>query len=355
MYLAPLNYDRFFKKVFSHTNIAKRFLEDFLDVQIQKIEILEQNHFLTDDASRVEFDFRCTIDGMDIIIDMQQWYKTDVVKRFYTYHCAGTVLQLERVPDKKLPVADKKRTKTKDYRHIKPVITLIWMVDDTLGFNENFVAYSMTPELITHFIKNKELWEEPQIIENILDERKKMLKLINNETKDLSFIPQNRLVFMFQQTIVKDQNIAKYHRWFRFAEKTRNKENKQADFEEYFDDPFFHEIMRLLAKNKLKKEELDYISTESEKQEQISRFLKGEFAMGKKEAMRELKKVIEEKDKTIQDKDKTIEEERRKVDEAKQREEDAIKSLYEKEIPIEQICSIYKITKKEVERIVINK
>ena len=45
MYLAPLNYDRYFKKVFSETRIAKRFLEDFFDVEIIKrinIESFEQ-------------------------------------------------------------------------------------------------------------------------------------------------------------------------------------------------------------------------------------------------------------------------------------------------------------------------
>ncbi len=37
MYLAPLNYDRFFKKVFSDIKIAKKFLEDFLGVDIEEI------------------------------------------------------------------------------------------------------------------------------------------------------------------------------------------------------------------------------------------------------------------------------------------------------------------------------
>ena len=40
MYLAPLNYDRYFKKVFSDERIAKRFLEDFLGVTIASLEEL---------------------------------------------------------------------------------------------------------------------------------------------------------------------------------------------------------------------------------------------------------------------------------------------------------------------------
>ena len=39
VYLAPLNYDRFLKKVFSDTSIAKRFLEDFLAIEIQELEV----------------------------------------------------------------------------------------------------------------------------------------------------------------------------------------------------------------------------------------------------------------------------------------------------------------------------
>ena len=82
MYLAPLNYDRYFKKVFKDTQIAKRFLEDFFDITIETIELLTQKHRITDDAVAVEFDFRCKIQGHFLIIDMQQWYKPDIVTDF---------------------------------------------------------------------------------------------------------------------------------------------------------------------------------------------------------------------------------------------------------------------------------
>ncbi len=36
--MAPLNYDRYFKKVFSNERIAKCFLEDFLEVNISSLE-----------------------------------------------------------------------------------------------------------------------------------------------------------------------------------------------------------------------------------------------------------------------------------------------------------------------------
>ncbi len=100
MYLAPLNYDRFFKKVFSDLTIAKAFLQDFLDVEIEEITQLKDKNRVTDDAAVVEFDFRCKINGSYVIIDMQQWYKKDIVKRFYVYHTLNTVLQLEDIPTK---------------------------------------------------------------------------------------------------------------------------------------------------------------------------------------------------------------------------------------------------------------
>ena len=86
MYLAPLNYDRYFKKVFSDMRIAKRFLEDFLDIQILELTYLNDKINITDDAQTVEFDFRCKTSEGSFIIEMQQWYKPDVVQRFYVYH-----------------------------------------------------------------------------------------------------------------------------------------------------------------------------------------------------------------------------------------------------------------------------
>ncbi|MDZ7877195.1 MAG: hypothetical protein U5L45_05970 [Saprospiraceae bacterium] len=84
-YLAPLNFDRFFKKVFSDLDTAKEFLQDFLDVTIESIEVLPLAHKVTDAAVDVEFDYCCKINGQYQIIEMQQWYTSDVVKRFFSY------------------------------------------------------------------------------------------------------------------------------------------------------------------------------------------------------------------------------------------------------------------------------
>ena len=96
---------------------------------------------VTDDARAVVFDFRCKIEGSYVIIDMQQWYKSDVVYRFYTYHCLSTVLQLEDLPVKQILLSNGKFKEVKNYSSLEPVITLIWMVDDNLGSTDDYVGY----------------------------------------------------------------------------------------------------------------------------------------------------------------------------------------------------------------------
>lgn len=280
MYLAPLNYDRFFKKVFSHLHIAKAFLQDFLDVEIEEIEPLEKTHFLTHESAKLEFDFRCKIKGADIIVDMQQWYKPDVIKRFYLYHCASTVLQLERLPEKKLPILQPdRRAKTKDYRIVSPVLTLVWMVNDNLHFTENYMAYSIAPENAISFLQNEALWQNTSMKE-IIEMRNNIVKTLSKTDKELDFLPKNRLIFMFQSNIVQDEMMSKYYKWFDFAEKTLNKENEKADFEVYEKDEILKEIMVLINEKGLDKADFDYIETEDEHIELINRTLQGEFIKG---------------------------------------------------------------------------
>ncbi len=265
MYLAPLNYDRFFKKVFSNKAISKQFLEDFLAVKIDEIEVLKEKHRVTDDASVVEFDFRCKIDDAYIIIDMQQWYKMDVIKRFHLYHALNASLQLETLPVKQLALdkTSKKITKTKDYHYVEPVLTIIWMVDDTLGFEENYISYALSPEVTVKFIENEKLWSNPDLTE-IIKAQQKILAILKNDTKGIGFLAKNKLIFLFQKNIVKNTRIDKYVRWFQFAEKTKNKHNEEKDFEEYQRDEIFVEIIKRITQEKLSNEEYTYLQDQEE-------------------------------------------------------------------------------------------
>ena len=275
MFLAPLNYDRYFSKVFSDERISKSFLQDFLEADIKEFEILKGKHRVTDNASLVEFDFRCQIENTFVILDMQQWYKRDVVRRFYLYHALNTGLQLEKLPRKRI-IYDysfqfQKTKKIKDYEALHPVLTLVWMVDDVLGCKDDFAAYTMTPELVMDFIKNEKLWHKPEIIE-ILAERARVLELLDNQSKELDFLLKNRLVFMLQKNIVQNKTDAKYRRWFEFAQKTKNPDNREEDFREYMEDEIFCEIIKRINKKELSEDDFQYIENETTIREEVDRF-----------------------------------------------------------------------------------
>ncbi len=305
MYLAPLNYDRYFKKVFSDLKIAKRFLEDFFDVVIETIDLLTIHHKITDDAVAVEFDFRCKIDNQLVIIDMQQWYKPDVIHRFYTYHCINTALQLENLPLKSIPMegdisashSNHKERKVKDYTEILPVITLVWMVDDTFGFKDDYVSYTMTPEIISDFIKNNLLWQNKDITE-LLEQRELSLVQLTNKTRRLDFLQKNRLIYAFQKNIVGNskQENSKYHKylnWFELAEKTKNKLNEKSEFLQYADDEIFAELIKRINKDTLTEEDYNYIDNYEQYIERVKRWEKPIFQEGLEKGIE--KGIVEER------------------------------------------------------------
>ncbi|MCF8370438.1 MAG: hypothetical protein K9H64_02370 [Bacteroidales bacterium] len=273
MYLAPLNYDRYFKKVFSDTRIAKRFLEDFFDFTIDEMEVLPTRHKITDNATAVEFDFRCKVNNNYIIIDMQQWFKTDIVKRFYMYHSMNTVLQLEGMPDKSIDLDGNKKRDIKDYNNLIPVITLIWLADDNLNFTDDFVSYTMTSETVNDFIKNKNIWKEENILE-LLAQREKCFETITNRTKKLDFLQQNKLIYAFQPNIVKNKKYSKYLPWFELAHKTKNKLNEKGWFDEYLKDDVFVEIIKRIKTESFKQADWEYIKDFEKFSEQVKRFQK---------------------------------------------------------------------------------
>ena len=321
MYLAPLNYDRFFKKIFGQKKFAKAFLEDFLDIKIKEIEILQRKNFITDKALPVEFDYRCKLDtGEVVIIEMQQWYKTDVIKRFYLYHTLSTSLQLESLGEKIVSIDRETGDIIKDklYNDLKPAITLIWMVDDTLGFKEDFVTFKMGVEELLDFVKDPKIWQKP--LEEILKERERVLNIQNNKTKGLEFLSENKLIFIFQKNIVKNlkgkkSKKDKYFKWFDFAHKTHNKKNKKSDFKNYDKDKIFAQIMHLLLKDRLSEEEIKYITKEDELKEAYLKYTEVliekekkvlQFKQELEETTEKLEKERKEKEKVLKEKEKTL-------------------------------------------------
>ena len=271
MYLAPLNYDRFLKKIFSDLDIAKKILEDFLDVEIQEISLMKTNHKITDGARAVEFDFHCKIADHQVIIDMQQWYKSDTIYRFYPYHCIGTALQLEQMPVKSILLQDGKLQNVKDYSNLVPVITIIWMVDDGLGFSDDYACYTMLPEKAKILFETADIWKNKDLEKHVKD----VISTINNNNKGLKFLQKNRLFFAFQQNIVANKKFSKYLDWFTLAQKTRNKLNKKSDFDEYKKDETFVKIIKRISKEDLNKEDLKYIDDYQQQQQQVELYNDG--------------------------------------------------------------------------------
>jgi predicted transposase/invertase (TIGR01784 family) len=256
----------------------------------------------------VEFDFRCKIENSFVILDMQQWYKRDVTHRFYLYHALNTGLQLEELSNKRVLYdhSYQKTKKVKDYRALLPVLTLVWMSDEAFGLRDDYAAYTMTPELVTEFIKKEKLWHKPEIIE-ILKERARVLELLDNQNKDLYFLSKNRLIFLRQRNIVKNKTNAKYRKWFEFAEKTKNPDNKEEDFQEYMNDEIFVEIMKRINKKELTEDDFLYIENEREIREEVERYERQIYEDGQEEGIEKGIKQGEQRGKKRGEKIKAVE------------------------------------------------
>ncbi len=299
MYVASLNLDLFFKKVFSNKRIAKKFLEDILNLQIAEIKILSTDYRISDEAVIVKFDFRCKIHGKYVVIEMQQRYKIDVIKRFYLYHIVSTAVQLETLKPITVTKLNGETYTEKNYSGLRPVITLIWMVDDVLGFEEDYIAFTTLPEVAKDFITDADLWEKP--LESILEEREKTLKIIQNDTKGLDFFAQNRLIYIFQKNIVKNKRInSPYYKWFDFANISRNSDNKEGDFLKFKEDKDMAEVINRLRKDKLSPDEFKYVSDLMNYEILLKRMdlnHKAEMKRQKKEQDKEKQKAEQEKQK----------------------------------------------------------
>lgn len=319
MYLAPLNYDRYFKKVFSDLKIAKRFLEDFLDVEIQQIEHLERKKSISDDAQFVEFDFRCQIENSHVIIEMQQWYKPDIVQRFYLYHALNTALQLETLPTKNIVLPEKGLSEVKDYRRVLPVITLVWLVDDTLGFEDDFVSFIPMPEQTLHFIQDVRLWQNPDV-QKLIKKRDRIFEQVKNNTKGLDWLYENKLIYAFQKNIVRNKKFEKYYAWFELAQKTLDKISDKFAYSEYEKDDILSEIIRRLKKEVESPKQIKYIQDYDKYREGILRYEGHIRNDTRKQVEAELlpqiekiNKEIKNKDKAIEEKEKTLQKEREKT------------------------------------------
>lgn len=168
-------------------------------------------------------------------------------------------MQLENLPAMVVPTINGKVYKTKDYSQVLPSITIVWMVDDRLGFTEDMVVYTPTPEVVSSFMLDDSLWQTKNI-EALFKERQRILGIMDNNHKNLKFLSENRLIFAFQKNIVKNKKMAKYFLWFDFAQLTKNPNNKASDFESYRDKPIFSLVMEKLKTAEFSTDDFQYIT-----------------------------------------------------------------------------------------------
>jgi hypothetical protein len=245
MYLLPLNVDELFKRVFSDPQIAKAFMEDMLGVKITEIIKMDTDHRMTNNAALVRFDYRCKINDQYVIIEMQQGYKKNVVKRFFLYHCLNTALQLETITETLHTDKKGKEHRTREYKELQAAITIVWLVHDNFGLEVDYIEYNPYPKVWMDFIKNDSLWNGAK---NVLkNHRDQLLSMLENDRRSLDFLTENRLFFVFQPNIIQNKQALSYVKWFEFAEKTRDPNNTEADFAAYSDNLIFSSIMERLA------------------------------------------------------------------------------------------------------------
>jgi hypothetical protein len=256
MYLIPLNLDEPFKKIFGDPLIAKAFLQDMLGVKITSIEKLENDHKVTNAAALVRFDYRCKINGKYVIIEMQQGYKQDVVKRFLLYHCLSTALQLETIKETIVKDAKGREHRTRNYGELEPVITIVWMAQDNFDLIVDYIEYNLYPKGFADFIRDEAAWKAAK--SELEAQRTQLLEYPKKDRRELSFLEQNRLIFVFQANIVKrkPKSATRYAKWFEFAEKTRNPNNVASDFEEFSNHSIFAQMIHRLAVNHVDNQDL---------------------------------------------------------------------------------------------------
>ncbi len=354
MEILPLTYDRYFKKVFSNTRITKQFLEDFLGIEIESIELFDKDFNVTNTSRELRFDCVGKADQQHFIVEMQQWYKYDVVKRFYLYHCANTLLQLENMPMRERLVRNRstgefKLKKEKDYSTLTPTITILWFVDDSFKITKEYVNYIVLPEDTKDFILNENLWSNKEKLEQT---RQELINLLNNNEKGLTFLQDNKMIYALQRQIIKNDRQQKYFRWFDFAEKTKNKNNSKSDFYEYKDNDIFDEIMRLLSVQFVPEKDIkqaeDYCDYNEKYLKQVDMDYKRGFAKAKKELGQELKenkKELKENKKELKENKKELKENKKELETNKETIINSAKAMLQANMSVKQVQKITKLSK----------
>jgi hypothetical protein len=233
------------------------------------------------------------------------------------------------------------------------------MVNDSLGFSDDYVSYSSLPDVLALFIRNNTLWQSADK-KMLTNERNKLLKLLDNNTKDLNFMQENKLIYAFQKNIVKNAKYTKYYEWFEFAERSLKKDNTEADFEKYNNRDVFLEMMHRLKAGTMTNEDADLIVLYNEfthtvddleeaikQQKQRAEKAQKQLRTEKQRAEEERQRA-EKAQKQLRTEKQRAEEEKQRAETEKQQRLIAAKAMKNDGMPIEQIARYLNLTPDEL-------
>ena len=213
------------------------------------------------------------------------------------------------------------------------------------------------------------IWQKASL-EELQKNRNFLLELGRNDTKGLSFLQQNQLIFAFQRNILKNKKNKKYVRWFDFAKKSMNKRNQKVDFVPKLrdeKDDIFKKIIQLLKKEdmnpielnlaeEIEKEvaiEVEAMRYEIEKEVAIEKeALRHEYERELEEAVQEA--VLEAVQKTTQKKEKEAEEEKKEIiNQFIHEKKIGISKMLKADIPIDAIAEFSNLSIEEVKKYIV--
>ena len=242
----------------------------------------------------------------------------------------------EQLPKKAVILPENQIKETHDYSDLLPVLTLVWMVQDNLGFDDDFKSFCLAPEDIIFFLRDVGLWKNNDITE-LLNRRNELVKLLENNTKELQFLQKNQLIYIFQKNIVKNKTFKKYYPWFELAENTLKKISDKFAYQEYEKDAILKEVIRRLKKEIENPEEIKYIGDYDEFIDSVKRYDQGLLLEGHRLAEHELFPLLEiEKQRAEQERLKLI---------------NSVRQMKIHNIPIEIIIQASGINREEIEKI----
>ncbi|OQX97543.1 MAG: hypothetical protein B6I24_08505 [Bacteroidetes bacterium 4572_128] len=95
-------------------------------------------------------------------------------------------------------------------------------------------------------------------LKKIIKKHEILKKLIRNKHRELDFLQENKMIYVFQKQVIKNKNKEKYFKWFDFADKSKKKNNKISDFPNY-KDKIFKKLMHILSSKFAPEEDLNEI------------------------------------------------------------------------------------------------